>query len=140
MKITKEISLKDFEAWSGAKDTLNELTESECVQLESILEDVHPDGMDETELNDILWFENDWIAECLGYKDWEHLELDHAGISDEDHARDVLNKEYPLASDELKAMFDKFIEEEWTDDMDDDEIIDSFKDYREELDREEDEQ
>lgn len=140
MKITKEISLKYFEAWSGAKDTLNELTESECEQLESILEDVHPDGMDETELNDILWFENDWIAECLGYKDWEHLERDHAGISDEDHARDVLNKEYPLASDELKAMFDKFIEEEWTDDMDDDEIIDSFKDYREELDREEDEQ
>ena len=137
MKITKEISLKDFEAWSGARDTLNELTESECEQLESVIEELNPDGIDETSLNDILWFEDDWIAECLGYKDWEHLERDHAGISDEDHARDVLNKEYPLASDGLKAMFDKFIEEEWTDDMDDDEIIDSFKDYREELDREE---
>lgn len=37
-------------------------------------------------------------------------------------------------------MFDKFIEEEWTDDMDDDEIIDSFKDYREDLEREENEE
>ena len=137
MKITKEVSLENFEAWSGGKDTLNELTSSECLQLESQLEDLYPDGMDETQVNDILWFEQDWIAECLGYKNWEHLERDHAGISDEDHARDVLNKEYPLASDELKAMFDKFIEEEWTDDMDDYDIIDSFKDYREDLESEE---
>lgn len=137
MKITKEVSLENFEAWSGGEDTLNELTSSECEQLESQLEELYPDGIDETSLNDILWFERDWIADCLGYKNWEHLERDHAGISDEDHARDVLNKEYPLASDELKAMFDKFIEEEWTDDMDDDEIIDSFKDYREDLENKE---
>ena len=140
MKITKEVRLENFEAWSGGKDTLNELTSSECEQLESQLEELYPDGMDETQVNDILWFERDWIAECLGYKNWEHLERDHAGETDEDHARDVLNKEYPLASDELKAMFDKFIEEEWTDDMDDDEIIDSFKDYREDLENEEDEE
>jgi len=139
MKITKEVSLENFEAWSGGKDTLNELTSSECEQLESVIEELNPDGMDETQVNDILWFERDWIAECLGYRNWEHLERDHAGETDEDHARDVLNKEYPLASDELKAMFDKFIEEEWTDDMDDDEIIDSFKDYREEIDPEENE-
>lgn len=129
MKITKEISLKDFEAWSGAKDTLNELTESECEQLESILEDVHPDGMDETELNDILWFENDWIAECLGYRNWEHLERDHAGISDEDHARQVIEKEYPDPMDELAQAIDKFIEEELDEDWSDDEIIDNFNDY-----------
>lgn len=140
MKITTEVSLENFEAWSGGKDTLNELTSSECATIESMLEDLYPDGMDETQLNDFLWFDNETIAEWLGYSSWEHLERDHAGISDEDHARDVLNKEYPLASDKLKAMFDKFIEEEWTDDMDDDEIIDSFKDYREDLENEEDEE
>lgn len=137
MKITKEISLKDFEAWSGAKDTLNELTESECEQLESILEDVHPDGIDETSLNDILWFENDWIAECLGYRNWEHLERDHAGETDEDHAREVLNKKYPLASDGLKELFEQFIDQEWCDDMSDDEIIENFEEFREEIDQEE---
>lgn len=139
MKITKEISLKDFEAWSGAKDTLNELTESECEQLESVIEELNPDGIDETSLNDILWFENDWIAECLGYRNWEHLERDHAGETDEDHAREVLNKKYPLASDGLKELFEQFIDQEWYDDMSDDEIIENFEEFREEIDPEENE-
>ena len=139
MKITKEISLKDFEAWSGAKDTLNELTESECEQLESVIEELNPDGIDETSLNDILWFENDWIAECLGYRNWEHLERDHAGETDEDHAREVLNKKYPLASDGLKELFEQFIDQEWCDDMSDDEIIENFEEFREEIDSEENE-
>lgn len=139
MKITKEISLKDFEAWSGAKDTLNELTESECEQLESAIEELNPDGIDETSLNDILWFENDWIAECLGYRNWEHLERDHAGETDEDHAREVLNKKYPLASDGLKELFEQFIDQEWCDDMSDDEIIENFEEFREEIDPEENE-
>lgn len=134
MKITKEISLYDFEAWSGAKDTLGELTISECEQLEAILEDIHPDGMDETQLNDILWFENDWIAECLGYRNWEHLVRDHEGITEEDHARTIIKNKFPNATDEL---IDGYIDEEWTDDMNDDEIIDSFKDYREQLENEE---
>lgn len=134
MKITKEISLYNFEAWSGAKDTLGELTISECEQLEAILEDIHPDGMDETQLNDILWFENDWIAECLGYRNWEHLVRYHEGISDEDHARTIIRNKFPNATDEL---IDGYIDEEWTDDMDDDEIIDSFNDYREQLENEE---
>ena len=30
--------------------------------------------MTETQLNDILWFETDWIAEMLGFTDWECLE------------------------------------------------------------------
>lgn len=139
MKITKEISLKGFDAWSGARDTLNELTESECEQLESVIEELNPDGIDETSLNDILWFENDWIAECLGYRNWEHLERDHAGETDEDHAREVLNKKYPLASDGLKELFEQFIDQEWCDDMSDDEIIENFEEFREEIDQEENE-
>lgn len=134
MKITKEISLYNFEAWSGANDTLDELTISECDELEAVLEDLHPDGMDETQLNDILWFENDWIAECLGYRNWEHLVRDHEGITEEDHARTIIKNKFPNATDEL---IDGYIDEEWTDDMDDEEIIDSFKDYREQLENEE---
>lgn len=135
MKITKEVSLENFEAWSGGKDTLNELTSSECEQLESILEDVHPDGMDETELNDILWFERDWIAECLGYKDWEHLERDHAGESDEDHARAIIKEKFPNAKDEL---IDGYIEEQWDEDDSDDTILEEFEEYMNEQNEEED--
>ena len=70
MKITSEMSLKNFKAWSGAKDTLNKLIElDKCEELEFILEDLYPDGMTETQLNDILWFEEEWIYESLGIEE-----------------------------------------------------------------------
>jgi hypothetical protein len=33
------------------------------------MEDLYPDGLSETQLNDILWFEEDWIFEMLGITD-----------------------------------------------------------------------
>ena len=67
MKITSEMSLKNFKAWSGAKDTLNKLIElDKCDELEFILDDLYPDGLSDTQLNDILWFEDEWIYEILG--------------------------------------------------------------------------
>ncbi|OQB14299.1 MAG: hypothetical protein BWY15_01154 [Firmicutes bacterium ADurb.Bin193] len=73
MKIYKEESLTDFEFWSGAKDTAKYLTDEELTTIESYLEELFPDGMDETELNDFFWFEDDTIAEWLGYEDFEAL-------------------------------------------------------------------
>ena len=71
MKITSEISLRNFKAWSGAKDTLNKLIElDKCEELEFILEDLYPDGMTDTQLNDILWFEDEWIYETLGIEEY----------------------------------------------------------------------
>ena len=70
MKITSEMSLKNFKAWSGAKDTLNKLIElDKCDDLEFILDDLYPDGLTETQLNDILWFEDEWIYEMLGIEE-----------------------------------------------------------------------
>ena len=70
MKITSEMSLKNSKAWSGAKDTLNKLIElDKCDELEFILEDLYPNGMTETQLNDILWFEDEWIYETLGIEE-----------------------------------------------------------------------
>lgn len=69
MKIYSETSLERFEAWSGAVDTLNRINaEGKAYQLEAILEDLYPDGMDETQLNDILWFESDWCLEMCGIR------------------------------------------------------------------------
>lgn len=73
MKVFTEVSLTDFNFWSGAKDTVKYLTDDELEQIEAILEDVYPDGMDETQINDIFWFEDDWIAEMLGYENFEAL-------------------------------------------------------------------
>ena len=84
MKITSEISLEDFEAWSGGRDTLDVLTSDQCSTLESIIEDMYYDGIDETQLNDILWFEKDNIADWLGFRDWEHLERVNNGEDDDE--------------------------------------------------------
>ncbi len=73
MKIYAEKSLRSFEIWSGAKDTVKYLTDEELDMIESVLEDSFPDGMGETEINDFFWFENDTIAEWLGYSSFEEL-------------------------------------------------------------------
>jgi hypothetical protein len=74
MKIYKEESIKNFQFWSGAKDTVKYLTDDELDTLESILEsDIFPDGASATEINDFFWFEDDYIAELLGYNDFEEI-------------------------------------------------------------------
>ena len=75
MTITYELDLNSFQAWSGAKDTLDRIQrEGKCSLLEQILEDTYPDGMTETELNDLLWFEPETIFEWLGIGDEEDEE------------------------------------------------------------------
>ena len=49
------------------------LTPCELDQIESILEECYPDGMDETAINDFFWFEEDTIAEWLGYDSFEDI-------------------------------------------------------------------
>jgi len=83
MKITNEMSLRDFRGWSGAVSTLNTLTDEQKDALEANLEELWPDGMDETSLNDLLWFDNDAIAEWLGFEDWEDLERENSGEEQE---------------------------------------------------------
>ena len=73
MKLYTETSLKDFDFWSGAADTVKYLTEDELDEIENILEDLYPDGMSETELNDLFWFEDDMIADWLGYDSFEDI-------------------------------------------------------------------
>ena len=73
MKIYTEQNLRNFEFWSGAKDTVKYLTFEELDTLEELLEESYPDGIGETELNDIFWFEDDMLAEWLGYENFEEI-------------------------------------------------------------------
>lgn len=66
MKLYKEESLSSFEFWSGAKDRAEKLTSKELDQIESMLEDFYPDGMDETELNDLFWFDFETVLGWIG--------------------------------------------------------------------------
>ena len=61
--------------WSGAKDTVEELTNDEFEQVMSILEnDCCTKGSPTmTQINDFLWFARDGIANWLGYKDFDAI-------------------------------------------------------------------
>lgn len=78
MKIITEQSLANFEFWGGAETTAQRIWEEQGLegfnQLEAILEDVYPDGIDGTELNDLLWFEPETVFEWLGIGDKEDEE------------------------------------------------------------------
>ena len=78
MKIYKEESLANFEFWSGAKDTAQRIWEEKGSAgfdtIEQILEDMYPEEMDETEINDLFWFESETIYEWLGIPTDEQAE------------------------------------------------------------------
>ena len=74
MRIINEIALKDFKFWSGAKETAEELSEQHFNSVETLLEELYPFGMTETEVNDFFWHERDKIAQWLWFKNWEDHE------------------------------------------------------------------
>ena len=82
MKVYEDIDAQEFrdKAWSGAADTLEDLTDEQVELIFQILEDSQvldesgsPEMMSLTQLNDFFWFERDTIAEWLGYSDYEQL-------------------------------------------------------------------
>lgn len=65
MKIYREFS--EFTPWSGAVDTYYAIKDAgKLDSLEIILEDAYPEGMSETTLNDLLWFEPETVYDWLG--------------------------------------------------------------------------
>ena len=87
MKIYSEQSLADFKFWSGAETTAQRIWEEQGSegfdQLEAILEDLYPDGIDETDLNDLLWFDADTVYEWLGIEDEEDEDEDDEDADDD---------------------------------------------------------
>ena len=72
MLIKTEKNLRNFEAWSGAIETKNLILDVGLEEeFEGLIEELYPNGLSDTELNDILWFDSDWILENLGIKEEE---------------------------------------------------------------------
>lgn len=70
MKIYREESLSNFEFWSGAISNAEEFTFEELDRIGEELEVENPDGMDETEINDLMWFEPEYLASLIGLE-WD---------------------------------------------------------------------
>ena len=67
MKITMEMSLENFNAWSGAVNTQEKIISAGMAEeFNELIEELYPEGIDETKLNDILWFDDEWLFEQLG--------------------------------------------------------------------------
>lgn len=65
MEYTKQLNLTGFDFWSGAKQ--HEFTHSELKELEYIIEDLfHKKPPTETDINDLFWFEEEFLCDCLG--------------------------------------------------------------------------
>lgn len=68
MKIYREDNLSNFEFWAGAKSNAAMLTDEELDNIGSELEVIYSDsdGMSETEINDIFWFDFAFACELIG--------------------------------------------------------------------------
>ena len=72
MKVTSEVTLRQFDAWSGAKETKQTILDNNMSdEFDQLIEELYPEGIDETQLNDILWFDSEWCFEMLGIKEEE---------------------------------------------------------------------
>jgi hypothetical protein len=75
MKVYQEISIRDFEPWGGALSTYDLIIGNDMEEdFENLIEELYPDGIEETQLNDILWFDSDWVLESLGITEEEEEE------------------------------------------------------------------
>ena len=76
MKIWSDDSIRNFNFWSGARDTVNDLTWEDFDILEPLIEEMFDGEVEDVDLNDFFWFERDTIASWLGYEDYEELMRD----------------------------------------------------------------
>lgn len=72
MKIYRDENLSNFEFWSGAKSNAEEFTIEELDRIGDELEalDCEGNGYDETQINDMMWFEPEYLASLIGLE-WD---------------------------------------------------------------------
>lgn len=71
MKIYRDESLSNFEFWSGAKDNAEEFTLEELDRIGEELSVIdNGDGYEETQINDLMWFEPAYLASLIGLE-WD---------------------------------------------------------------------
>ena len=130
MTITYELDLNSFEAWSGAKETLERIQrEGKCAELENVLEELYPDGMTETELNDLLWFDSESVYEWLGIRSESQIEKE-IEEAEEELEEKLSDLEFDL-DDDLMEEERKDIIESYQPEID--EIKERISDLKEEL-------
>lgn len=66
-----------YTPWLGAISTYETIEKADKVEeFETLIEELYPNGIEETQLNDLLWFESDWILESLGLNEETTFQCD----------------------------------------------------------------
>lgn len=95
MKITYEIDFETYETRKSAQALLRRINaEGKANQLDAVLTDLYPDGMTESELDDLLDYEEDDVLRWLDMR------------SETDVRSDITDKEAEIenAEDEIKEL------------------------------------
>lgn len=71
MKVISEINLRNFNFWAGAKN--HSFNYDELEEIEYQLEDIYPDGMEDVQINDLFWFDEEFLCELIGLKYKKYL-------------------------------------------------------------------
>ena len=133
MIVKKEYDLSEFEPWSGAVDTWNRLYDLDKIEsFRNLLEEMYERAeIEETELNDLLWFESDWIYEQLGIRTESQIqeEID----SKQEELDDLLAEWAEIVQDESYSEEEK--QEIWDNDYSDtvSDLKEEIKELEEEL-------
>jgi hypothetical protein len=73
--IIEDMTLSNFQAWSGAFNTRAIILANDKQQeFEEWIDEMYPDGLTDTQLNDILWFEPEIIGDSLDIKELKEEE------------------------------------------------------------------
>ena len=65
MKLIMDFS--DYQPWSGAVYTYDLIDDhNKLDELDNLITECYPNGLTQTELNDILWFNSKWVLDSLG--------------------------------------------------------------------------
>lgn len=109
LKIISDLS--DFKPWSGAVDTWDKIENAGKVDtLDFMLEDMYPDGLTATELNDLLWFDADWVLSMVGIEEEPEGDDEDADSEDLEESKGVIKKGCDSDVDVTKEEADAFAE------------------------------
>lgn len=70
MKLTYECD--EYRPWSGAVETWDRIQdENKEDSFWKLMEELYGESMDECQVNDILWFDSEWVLDTLGISEEE---------------------------------------------------------------------
>ena len=101
MKVYSEISMSEFRPWSGAVSTYDRIQNAGLLdELEALIEEMYPDGCSETAINDLLWFEDEWIFNTLGLRTESEIREEISEVREE---LSSLMEDFEAESEELET-------------------------------------